>query len=180
MVRSHAWATGFDARNTDRGHQLLEGGEVADLPTRQRERQRSAAPVARKVDLRGESAPGPAEGVSRFAGFLPSPLAPAACWWGARPWSRPTPASRCHLPHPHPPRPGQRTASPRMCRPGPNGGTGCRASVTTRTASTRHARARPRGSSTRSRSARGGPPTCACHRSPNAADAWTGPLTRHR
>lgn len=51
MVRPHAWATGSDARYADGGHQLLEGGEVADLSAAEHERQRSAASVAREVDV---------------------------------------------------------------------------------------------------------------------------------
>lgn len=79
-VRSGAWPSSV-AGNPQAGHDIGEGRCVADLACGQDERQRLAAVVGSKVDLCGQSAPGPADGmVIRFAGRGPFLRAPAACW----------------------------------------------------------------------------------------------------
>lgn len=63
------------------GHDVGEGGCVTGPTGGEVERQRPAPSVGSEVDLRGQSATGPADGmVVRFAGRGPLLRAPAACW----------------------------------------------------------------------------------------------------
>lgn len=69
------------AGNAQAGHDVREGGCVTGLAGGEDERQWSAPAVGREVDLRGQSAAGPADGViARLAGRSPFLRAPAACW----------------------------------------------------------------------------------------------------
>lgn len=68
-------------RNTKLGHDAGEGGCVARLSCGEDEGQGPAVAVGAGTELRGQSAPGPADGmVVPFAGRGPL-TAPAACWW---------------------------------------------------------------------------------------------------
>ncbi|WP_443074187.1 hypothetical protein [Streptomyces sp. NBC_01456] len=69
------------ARNAQAGHYVRESGCVAGLSGGENEREGAAAGVGSEVDLGGQSAAGPADGVvGWFAGRGPFLQAPAACW----------------------------------------------------------------------------------------------------
>lgn len=68
-------------RYTEAGHDVGEGGCVARLAAGQDEREGTTAAVGSKMDLRGQSVAGAADGVVvGFAGRVPFLRAPAACW----------------------------------------------------------------------------------------------------
>ncbi|GAA4329252.1 hypothetical protein GCM10023086_58290 [Streptomyces venetus] len=59
-------------RPSQAGHDLVEGGGVPCLPGREDESERTAAAVRGEVDLRGQTAAGPSEGMMvRLAGWGP-------------------------------------------------------------------------------------------------------------
>ncbi|ANS70670.1 transposase subunit [Streptomyces lincolnensis] len=68
--------------NAQAGHDVREGGRIPGLPGGEMEGRRPTAVIGGKVDLRGQSAAGAANGVVVwFAGRGPFLRAPAACWW---------------------------------------------------------------------------------------------------
>jgi hypothetical protein len=69
------------AGNTHACHHVGEGGCITGLSGGQHEGRRSAVRVGGKVDLRGQAAAGPADGVAGgLAGRGLFLRAPAACW----------------------------------------------------------------------------------------------------
>jgi hypothetical protein len=67
--------------NTQTGHDVGEGGCITGLAGSENEGEGPAASIGREVDLGGQPAAGPADGVvGRFAGRGPLLRAPAACW----------------------------------------------------------------------------------------------------
>lgn len=87
--RLRAWAAGVGSRNADPVEDLTECGGVVDIAGREHDGQGQAPAVDGEVDLGGQPASGPAEGLARLRAdrifqFVPvcGPLlrAPAACW----------------------------------------------------------------------------------------------------
>ncbi|BCL32453.1 hypothetical protein GCM10017557_73120 [Streptomyces aurantiacus] len=67
--------------NMQASHDIREGGCVTGLACGENERQRPAAGIGSEMDLRAQSAAGPAHDmVVRLAGRGPLLRAPAACW----------------------------------------------------------------------------------------------------
>lgn len=105
LAGSAAWSAKAETRNPNALQQGACADAVVSLARCHEDGQGTPAAVAGEVDLGGQSAAGPSDGmVVGFAGRGPFLRPPAACWWARTIVEPPKPPSR----------------GPHRCRPGPS------------------------------------------------------------